>query len=114
MRFTGKTIVVTGSGREQGLGQAILQRFASEGANCVVSDLAISAEAQGVVADLKKRGGKVEAFACDVGDVGQCRALADAAVGAFGGIDIWVNNAGISFMMQPLLDADPGDWDRVL
>ena len=43
-RFAGKTIVVTGSGRKQGLGQAILQRFADEGANCVVSDLGTPAE----------------------------------------------------------------------
>ena len=44
MRFAGKTIVVTGSGREKGLGQGILQRFADEGANCVVSDLDIRSE----------------------------------------------------------------------
>ena len=41
MRFAGKTIVVTGSGRDKGLGQAILQRFADEGANCIVSDFEI-------------------------------------------------------------------------
>jgi meso-butanediol dehydrogenase/(S,S)-butanediol dehydrogenase/diacetyl reductase len=41
-KFTGKTIVVTGSGKEKGLGQGILQAFADEGANCVVSDLAMS------------------------------------------------------------------------
>ena len=44
-KFTGKTIVVTGSGKDKGLGQGILKAFADEGANCVVSDLNIDAEA---------------------------------------------------------------------
>lgn len=114
MRYSGKTIVVTGSGREQGLGQAILQRFAAEGANCVVSDIAITPETERVAEDLRARGAKVAAIACDVGSVDQCRALIDRAAEAFGSIDVMVNNAGIGFMMQPLLDADPGDWDRVL
>lgn len=113
-RFAGKTIVVTGSGREKGLGQAILQRFADEGANCVVSDREITPEAEGVAAGLCSRGARVETLACDVGDAAQCAALAEAAAGAFGGIDIWVNNAGIGFMMTPLLDVDPADWDRVI
>ena len=58
-RFAGKTIVVTGSGREKGLGQAILQRFADEGAACVVSDLDIGHEAEGVVEELRARGATV-------------------------------------------------------
>jgi NAD(P)-dependent dehydrogenase (short-subunit alcohol dehydrogenase family) len=114
MRFAGKTIVVTGSGREKGLGQAILQRLADEGANCVVSDVAIGDEAVGVVADLGHRGAKVEAIACDVAVAAQCQALVDATLAAFGGIDIMVNNAGIGFMMRPLLDVVPADWDKVI
>ena len=113
-RFSGKTIVVTGSGREKGLGQAILQRFADEGANCVVSDLAINPEVEGVASELRSRGAKVEIVACDVGKADQCQALVDKAVAAFGGIDILVNNAGIGFMMKPLLEVDTRDWDRVI
>lgn len=114
MRYTGKTIVVTGSGREKGLGQAILQRFADEGANCVVSDLAITPEAEGVAAELRSRGAKVATIACDVGNAGHCAALVEQAVAAFGSVDVMVNNAGIGFMMTPLLDVDPADWDRVI
>ena len=44
-KFAGKTIIVTGSGKGKGLGQGILQAFADEGANCVVSDLVIDEEA---------------------------------------------------------------------
>jgi meso-butanediol dehydrogenase / (S,S)-butanediol dehydrogenase / diacetyl reductase len=114
MRFKGKTIVVTGSGRERGLGQAILQRFADEGANCVVSDLDIGHEAEGVVEELRARGAAVAAIPCDVSKADQCAALIDRTVAQFGAIDIMVNNAGIGFMMKPLLDVDPHDWDTVI
>ncbi|MEY4269383.1 MAG: hypothetical protein RLZZ58_599 [Pseudomonadota bacterium] len=113
-RFAGKTIVVTGSGKQKGLGQGILQRFADEGAHCVVSDVAIDAEAEAVAADLRARGAAVTLVACDVSDAGQCDALVDAAVATCGGIDIMVNNAGIGFMMKPLLDVDPADWAKVI
>ncbi|MGQ3178352.1 MAG: SDR family NAD(P)-dependent oxidoreductase, partial [Blastomonas fulva] len=105
-RFEGKTIVVTGSGKHKGLGQAILQRFADEGANCVLSDLVIDAEAQEVADELRRRGAKVEAIACNVAKADVCRALVDGAVAAFGSVDVFVNNAGIGFMMKPLLDVD--------
>lgn len=114
MRFAGKTVIVTGSGRERGLGQGILQRFADEGANCVVSDLAITPEAEGVAAELRSRGAKVAAIACDVADAAQCDALIAGARDAFGSVDILVNNAGIGFMMKPLLDVDPADWAKVI
>lgn len=114
MRFAGKTVVVTGSGRERGLGQAILRRFAEEGANCVVSDRTIDDEAKGVADGLSTLGGAVEAIACDVAKVDDCRALVDRVVARFGAVDIFVNNAGIGFMMRPLLDVEPDDWDKVI
>jgi meso-butanediol dehydrogenase/(S,S)-butanediol dehydrogenase/diacetyl reductase len=113
-RFEGRTIVVTGSGRHRGLGQGILQRFADEGANCVVSDREIDKEAEEVADELRGRGAEAAAIACDVSDAAQCRSLVGQAVDAFGGVDIFVNNAGIGFMMKPLLDVDPADWDLVL
>ena len=116
MRFAGKTIVVTGSGRQKGLGQAILQRFADEGANCVVSDRVIDDEARVVADDLAQRGGnaRVAAIACDVSQVEQCRKLVAETVAAFGAIDVFVNNAGIGFMMKPMLEVEPADWDTVI
>jgi len=114
-KFDGKTIVVTGSGKEKGLGQGILQRFADEGANCVVSDLDIGAEEEGVAEELRGRGVEVATIACDVSDAAQCQALVDQAVDAFGAVDIFVNNAGIGFMMKPLLEVDPAkEWDTVI
>ncbi len=114
MRFAGKTVVVTGSGREKGLGQAILQRFADEGANCVVSDVTMTDEAEGVAAELRQRGAKTAFIPCDVSDAGQCNALITQVIETFGAIDIMVNNAGIGFMMKPLLDVDPADWAKVI
>tara|TARA_R110001599_G_scaffold89493_3_gene236806 strand:+ start:26402 stop:27202 length:801 start_codon:yes stop_codon:yes gene_type:complete len=113
-RFEGKTVVVTGSGKQKGLGQGILQRFADEGANCVVSDLTIGEEEKAVAEELRGRGVRVATIACDVSDAAQCQALVDQAVDAFGAVDIFVNNAGIGFMMKPLLDVDPADWATVI
>lgn len=105
---------MTGSGRDKGLGQGILQRFADEGANCVVSDRAIDDEAQSVADELRQRGAKVTAIACDVSDPVQCNALVEGAVAEFGSADIMVNNAGIGFMMEPMLDVDPADFAKVI
>ena len=114
-RFKDKTVVVTGSGKEKGLGQGILQRFADEGANCVVSDLTIDAEADGVAEELRGRGAAVATIACDVSNARQCQALVDQTVATFGAVDIFVNNAGIGFMMKPLLEVDTAtEWDQVI
>jgi meso-butanediol dehydrogenase/(S,S)-butanediol dehydrogenase/diacetyl reductase len=114
MRFAGKTVVVTGSGKQKGLGQGILQRFADEGAQCVVSDIAIDAEAEAVAEELRARGAQVATIACDVSDAAQSNALVEQSVAAFGSVDVFVNNAGIGFMMKPLLQVDPADWATVI
>lgn len=120
-RFEGKVVVVTGSGRPKGLGQAILQRFADEGAACVVSDvaqdgegLASSADVAEVVADLQARGVPVLVQPCDVSQEADCDVLVGATLARFGRIDMLVNNAGIGFVMKPLLETSAADWDRVL
>ncbi len=114
-RFAGKTVIVTGSGRELGLGQGILQAFADEGANCVVSDLVINEEAEAVAEELRARGAKVTSIACDVSDPDQCAALVAKTIEIFGGLDIFINNAGIGFKMKPLLEVDTkSEWDQVI
>jgi NAD(P)-dependent dehydrogenase (short-subunit alcohol dehydrogenase family) len=114
MRFAGKTVVVTGSGKQKGLGQGILQRFADEGANCVVSDIIIDGEAEAVAEELRARGVKVAMLACDVSDAAQCNALVAKTIDHFGHVDVFVNNAGIGFMMKPMLEVDPADWAKVI
>lgn len=125
-RFEGKTIVVTGSGRHKGLGQGILQRFADEGANCVVSDIGRPAEHMGegdigtttemeeIAEELRQRGAKAIAVPCDVRKEADCEALARKAREAFGSLDIWVNNAGIGYIMKPMLETTASEWEAVI
>lgn len=125
-RFEGKTIVVTGSGRDKGLGQAILQRFADEGANCVVSDLGKPAEhmsasdigttdeMEAVAEELRQRGARVAVIPCDVRSEESCEALVSRTVETFGSLDIWVNNAGIGYIMKPLLETTGSEWEAVI
>jgi meso-butanediol dehydrogenase/(S,S)-butanediol dehydrogenase/diacetyl reductase len=125
-RFEGKTVVVTGSGRQKGLGQAILQRFADEGANCVVSDLGqpaehlgasdigTTAEMEDVAEELRSRGVRVDTIPCDVRKEEDCERLVSRTVEAFGALDILVNNAGIGYIMKPLLETSGSEWEAVI
>ena len=127
-RFTGKTAVVTGSGRRGGLGEAIVRRLASEGAAVVLSDIGASrdaatpgsmigenAEMEALAAELRAESdSSISTFTCDVRDYGQVKGMADHAVNEHGSLDIWVNNAGIGYIMKPLLDVTPDDWNAVI
>lgn len=124
MRLAGKVAVVTGAGREAGLGAAIARRLAGEGAKVVISDIGISRDAatpgdmiggtaeMTAIAAALAHGGST--FACDVRDPAQMSALADHAVSAHGSLDIWVNNAGIGYIMKPLGEVTPDDWRAVI
>jgi meso-butanediol dehydrogenase/(S,S)-butanediol dehydrogenase/diacetyl reductase len=127
-RFSGKTAVVTGSGRRGGLGEAIVRRLAAEGAAVVLSDIGASrdaatpdamiganAEMEALASELRaETGSPISTGVCDVRDFGQVKALADHAVATHGGLDIWVNNAGIGYIMKPLLEVTPADWNAVI
>jgi 3-oxoacyl-[acyl-carrier protein] reductase len=90
--LTGRTAVVTGGA--QGLGFAIAERFIAEGARVVLGDLDLGA----TEAAAKQLGGDEVALAvrCDVTNADEVDALVAAAVERFGGLDIMVNNAGIT------------------
>jgi len=126
-RFTGKTAVITGSGREKGLGQAIAIKLASEGANIVISDIGRtrdkateeihigSTDNMGAVAkDLRKFGVNVTTCVADVRVQADMQALAAHAVTEHGSLDIWVNNAGIGYIMSPILDVTEDDWQSLV
>lgn len=126
-RFSGKTAVITGSGRRQGLGEAIARRLGAEGAAVVISDIGKAAdpatpsehigatdEMEIIAETIRTAGGQASTCVCDVRDLEQMRALAKHAVDAHGSLDIWVNNAGIGYIMKPLLDVTADDWRAVI
>lgn len=126
-RLIGKVAVVTGAGRSDGLGAAIAHRLAQDGAHVVVSDIGravdnltldamIGAEdgmAQ-VVEAIIAAGGSASAHPCDVRQWKEVKALAGFAANKKGGLDIWVNNAGIGYIMKPLLEVSPEEWGAVI
>jgi NAD(P)-dependent dehydrogenase (short-subunit alcohol dehydrogenase family) len=101
----GKRAIVTGGG--SGIGRATCRRMAEEGASVAVLDL--NGDAAEEVA--KEIDGL--AFAVDVADPDQVRAVMDAAVGGLGGLSLLYNNAGTSSFGK-LHEIDPAEWTRVL
>ncbi|POX37038.1 bifunctional rhamnulose-1-phosphate aldolase/short-chain dehydrogenase [Streptomyces sp. Ru73] len=101
-----RVALVTGAG--SGIGRAIARRLVAEGACVVVADL--NAESAGTVAEELGGADKAVAVTVDVTDEAQIAAAFRAAVLAFGGVDLVVNNAGIS-LSKPLLETTAKDWD---
>lgn len=126
-KFSGKTAVITGSGREKGLGQAIAMKLASEGANIVISDIGskrdeateekhigLNSGMETVAEALRKYDVNVTTQMADVRSQTDMKALAQHAVDAHGSLDIWVNNAGIGYIMSPILEVSEADWRAVI
>lgn len=126
-RFSGKTAVITGSGRRKGLGEAIAKRLAEDGANIVISDIGQSRdsatgeehigstdEMESIAAEMAALGVGASTCVCDVRSLDEVRALAKHAVDTHGSLDIWVNNAGIGYIMKPLLEVSEAEWRAVI
>ncbi|WP_435091964.1 bifunctional aldolase/short-chain dehydrogenase [Clavibacter michiganensis] len=96
------------TGAASGIGKAIATRLAAEGACVVVADLDL-AKAQAAAAELGSTDVAV-GVAADVADAAAVKAAVDAAVLAFGGLDLVVNNAGLS-LSKSLFDTTEADWD---
>lgn len=109
--LTGRVAVVTGGG--QGIGEGIARGFARAGAAVVVA--ARHADRVARVADeIIAEGGRALAVPTDVTDRAGLVALADAAVEHFGGLHVWVNNAGGSPVQRPLRELDEAEWEACL
>src|ERR1041384_2508963 len=85
-RLNGKVAVVTGASK--GIGAAIAQELAAEGAAVAVNYARSSEQAEAVVAAIRSAGGKAEAIRADVSQPAEARKLIDATIKAFGRIDI--------------------------
>jgi len=126
-RFSGKTAVITGSGRRGGLGEAIALRLAKDGANIVISDIGAPRDAatgaehigstdemESIAEELRDMGVEASTCVCDVRSLEDVRGLAKHATDTHGSLDIWVNNAGIGYIMKPLLEVTEDDWRAVI
>lgn len=102
MRFQDQVVVVTGAGR--GIGYALAERFAQEGAKVVIAEL--NAESGKAAAD--KLNATFEQL--DVRDAKAVAKVVESIVARFGRIDVWVNNAGVAHKGLAV-DIEPEDWD---
>jgi 3-oxoacyl-[acyl-carrier protein] reductase len=111
MRLAGKVALVTGSAR--GIGKAIVERFAAEGAVVVISDVANEAAARETLGGIEKAGGRGMVQMFDVGDAAQVDAAVAGILSAQGRIDVLVNNAGIT-RDNLLMRMSEEDFDAVV
>ena len=107
----GKVAAITGG--SQGIGLAIAQRFAVEGADVSFCYRSNKAGADEVAAGIKKMGRRAAGFHCDVGNVAEGQKFISDTVAQFGKIDILVNNAGIE-RHADFWDATEADYDTVM
>ncbi len=105
----GKVAVVTGAGA--GLGRAEALALAEAGARVVLNDLPGGAD--GAAEEIRSRGGEATVVAGDVGERSTADALVAAAVDGFGGLDVVVNNAGVT-RDRMLFNMSDEEWDQVV
>lgn len=110
MKLKDQVAIVTGAGRN--IGEEISKLFSAEGAKVVVVDMDKS-RADATVAAIKAKGGQAISVVADVSDEASVKAMVDAAVKAFGRLDILISNVAISDNKH-ILDITKEEWDKVL
>lgn len=110
MRLAGKSAIVTGAGR--GLGAAVAELFASEGARVVLADIDLDA-AQATTDKITAAGAEAIAVLADVTSDDDARRLIQTAADRFGSVDVLVNNAGIA-SEGTVTEVDEEEWDQVM
>ena len=108
-----RRIVITGSTR--GIGHGLAREFLKRRCRVAISGRSAD-QVEAVVAELGQYYGesRVCGTACDITDPAQLQALWDGAAGAFGGVDMWINNAGISIERRPLWEQRDDDLAAVV
>jgi NAD(P)-dependent dehydrogenase (short-subunit alcohol dehydrogenase family) len=107
--FRDKAVLVTGGTR--GIGAATVRAFLAAGARVAVNGRTGDSTRRAI--DRLGAGAKVVAAPGDIGSVAGCRAAVGAALGAFGGLDVLVNNAGV-FREVLMEDSDEAFWDQTI
>jgi meso-butanediol dehydrogenase/(S,S)-butanediol dehydrogenase/diacetyl reductase len=109
-RLTGKHVMITGAAR--GMGAAIAEHYAAQGAKICVADVNL-AGCQEVVARIKASGGQAFAAKVDVTKRDQVKAAVEATAEAFGSINIMLNNAGVNTPLM-FLDITEENWHQIM
>ncbi|MGD9932564.1 MAG: SDR family NAD(P)-dependent oxidoreductase [Dehalococcoidia bacterium] len=112
MSLAGRVAIVTGGGR--GIGRAIAEALAAEGAIVAVNYRRDRDAAEDTVAAITKAGGFAKAYGASVEDWDADKAMVEAVVADFGHVGILVNNAGIASRGQSVADTDPAEMERVV
>ena len=125
-RFRGKVALCTGAGRRAGLGAAILNTLAAEGCTVVLTDLVESSgplaarhigntqEMEQLASEICQAGGTAVCMSLDVRDEAQVEAVIAATVARFERLDFLINNAGVGFLIEPLIETAAERWRTVL
>ena len=111
MKFENKTAVITGGSR--GIGLAIAERLAAQGANIAILYVGDESEGKAAVGQLAKYNVKAEQYFCDVSDFEASKQVVEKVIEEFGGIDFLINNAGIT-RDKLVLNMDESDFDAVI
>ena len=107
----GKVAVITGA--SSGMGSAMTRRLAGDGASVIAHYVGQREGAEALVAEVRRAGGKAEAFGANLTEDAAIAKLLDAAQSAFGGLDILVLNAGAPLLAAPLVDTDEKQFDDI-
>jgi len=107
MQLKDRVALVTGGSRD--VGREIALTLAAEGASVAVHYHSSADEAQDVVSEIRKQGGKAKSFQADVADRSTVRNMIQGIVADFGGLNIVVNNAGLA-IRKPFKDTTPEEW----
>ncbi len=111
MQLSDKVAIVTGG--DTGIGKAIALACAREGASVVIDYVGDATPASAVVKEIEGLGGKAHAVAADISNEGDVAELLQQTIARYGGIDIFVNNAGIE-QKQPFLQTPLEVWNKVI
>lgn len=111
MRFENQVALVTGAA--SGIGKALIQQFAREGAAVVAVDI-VEGPLKQVVAEIEAQGGKATACVANVASDSDVERMLNTAISTYGRLDILCNNAGIMDLMTPAADVPLELWERVM
>ena len=110
MKLKQKSAIVTGAA--SGMGAAIAELFAKEGAKVILADYNLEG-AEAVAARIRENGGTAKAIRVDVAELTDVENMVETAVNGYGTLDILVNNAGIMDGFEPVADITDEKWERI-